>query len=1062
MRLWITALVFVLSGPGWSLAQSASSIIGTVTDSSGAVLPGATVLVTNVDTGFSRTLVTDSEGRYRAANVPLGEYELRVEMSGFRTLVRRGISLSVGSELAVNFRLDLGEIAEDIVVTGEAPLVETSRAVMSGLVDSKQIENLPLSGRSYTDLALLQPGVVLSSTAGVGLTRGTGLKITIAGSRASQVNYTLDGSDINDNFNNLGGVSGRVLGLDAVREFRVVTSPYSAEYAKASGGEVQIVTRAGTNNLHGTLFEFHRNDAMNTQGFFDVEETPPFNMNQFGGSLGGPVLRDRTHFFAAYEGLRENVTRSRRSTVPHPLVHQGFAPDEDGVATFYGIDPRVAPYLALYPMPNGELFEETLTGDFHWTGEEDTTENYVMARVDQQITGAHNAYGRFVRSAGTALDPSNYGMIGVEQRSRTQYVSVGLDSVLGSAAVNTFQASYNQSLLQGDEFAIDSRLQGLFCLSRDWLAGGGRCDAPLVSIEHDGGGLGGSSQDPNIYNNKVLQIKNDLTLQRGSHSVKIGANISRYNEDYDAAFNRDPGNYSFDDLRFFLQGSANTFTSTVPGSDTARNLTKWNFGFYIQDDWRMKERLTLNLGLRYEPGTVPTEKEGRTAQLRTPKDPNATIDDIVIGDPMFENPHKLAFSPRVGFAWDLFGTGRTAIRGGAGIFFDPVPWIAYRVTWNRVPPFHQWGTARSRDVGAIDFPNAFVTQPQFLQSSIAMETIDFNISQPTIYRYGVGIQHELRAGLAIEAQYSGSRGDGMIAVRDFNVRVPEVLPDGQLFFGRNAPIFNRRMERIRIREGDSSMAYDGLVLGFRQRFRERMQFQVSYTLAKAVDEGSNTAGSGDFTNEGADPIRPTPPGFLDRSDNRGPAAFDVRQNLVIAGSYEIPSPSSGITAALLGGWTFNGNARLMSGTPFMVSGSRSSHDRNVRTWGQIGGGPPDLVPGADPNSIRPGNFDEYFDPSVFTLPAPGFFGNLDRNLLVAPGIVTVDFSVVKQNRFSIRGKQTTLQLRAEFFNVFNRVNFGTPSGTLFTSSGQRSPTAGRITSTSTRPREIQVGVRLSF
>jgi hypothetical protein len=481
MRNALVAALLVLGPTPALLAQATSSIVGTIADTTGAVLPGVSVTVTHLETGYSRTLVTDDRGRYHAVTLPLGQYEVRAEVQGFRTAVRRGVTLNVGAEVTIDFQLEVGEVTEEVVVTVEAPLVETTRAAMSGLVDTTQIANLPLSGRSFTDLALLQPGVAWSSTAQSGFNRGFGLKVTISGSKPTQVNYTLDGSDINDNFNQVGSVSGRVLGVDAIREFRVVTSPFSAEYSRASGGEVQIVTRSGTNTFQESLFLFHRNSAFDARNFFDVGDPPPFRMYQFGGSGGGPLNRDRTFFFAAYEGLQERLTTTRISVVPDEGVHRGLAQDSSGQLRQFGVDPRIRPYLDLYPLPNAALHGNG-TGDFVWTRKGITVENYFMARVDHRLSNFHSLYGRYVIDNGSREGPENLGLTEDRERNRTQYVSFGLDTTISSRAVNALQISYNRSFLHGDNFVGDPRMASLFSFSNADIP-------PLVRQINPGGGV---------------------------------------------------------------------------------------------------------------------------------------------------------------------------------------------------------------------------------------------------------------------------------------------------------------------------------------------------------------------------------------------------------------------------------------------------------------------------------------------------------------------------------------------------------------------------------------------
>jgi hypothetical protein len=368
-------------------------------------------------------------------------------------------------------------------------------------------------------------------------------------------------------------------------------------------------------------------------------------------------------------------------------------------------------------------------------------------------------------------------------------------------------------------------------------------------------------------------------------------------------------------------------------------------------------------------------------------------------------------------------------------------------------------------VGPIDFPNAYETQRELLSGSIAMETMQFDIEQQRALRYALSVQREVRPGLAVDLAYSRSRNYDYAGMQDINQRVPEVLEDGRLFFGPNAPIFNPRMERIRTRRSDGDAVYDALTVGLRHRYHQGFSFQMSYTWSKAVDTGSNVQGSSDFANDGGDLYRQPPPPFIEeyRQLNRGLSAFDVRHNLVINGSYELPIQLSGVAQAILGNWAINGIVRLAGGPPFSPdNGSRASSQRDVR-WGDVQSGAPDLLPGYSANPVRPQNPDQYFDPAGFALSEPGFFGNLGRNTMIGPGIATVDLSLFKRHRLDRLGDQGTVEFRAEFFNLLNRPNFGLPNASLYeNATKQLSPVVGRITGTSTSSRQIQFGLKLMF
>ena len=1063
-------------------AQETGSIIGTVQDTTSGVIPGAAVTLSNVDTGYSREVLTDDEGRYSARSLPLGAYEVRGELPGFSTAVRRGLTVNVGSALVVNLTLSVGEVAEEVIVTGESSLVETTNTVIGGLVDADQIADLPLNGRSFTDLALLQKGVLLSTTAGGGTSRGTGIKISISGSRQSQVTYTLDGADINDNFGQVGNVSGTVLGVDAIREFRVVTSPFSAEYARASGGEVQIVTKSGTNQFHGSIFEFHRNSALDAHQWEDNALAggvkPGFLRNQFGASGGGPIVEDQTFFFTAYEGIRQRLSTTRNSDVPDQDLHDGIFE-----GTFLGVDPEIAPFLNLYPLPNdpNNLSLGDGTGRFLWFGQRVTTEDYFMARIDSQLSDDHSIYGRYVIDDGELTDPNNFGLNSVLTENRHQYFSLALTSILTPTFVNEIQITANRSVLSQADIAQDSTFGSLFSLSPEDLS-------PNLILLNPGEGssIGGSDGRPETFVWNVFQIRDNANLQRGAHALKFGVNIEYFQDNNNNEFNRAPGDYVFDTPGDFLLNLPTTYTTTFPGFSPIRTVENYLFGFYLQDDWAVRPRLNLNLGLRYEPMTVHDERYGRVSSFRFPLDPTQDIDDIIDGPPLYENPSLGNFAPRLGFAWDVTGDGKTSLRGGGGLFFDHIQHLQVRVAFDRMLPSLAWGTLFQEQLLdlptpiLIDFPDAFETQAFLLNTTdspvaIALETIQFDIQQSRKWNYTLNLQRELGWGLNADVGYSGGRGLDIVCVIDVNQRVPErsdgslldddgnVLPAGTLFFMDDGPLFNENTgERIRRRVSECDSWYNAGLFSLRRRMQGGLGFQVSYTVSKSIDTASNGSGSSDFGNEGAGPIRNAAPGFLERIENKGLSAFDVAQSLSFNWSYQPPLQLSGWANHLLGGWQINGIVRMSGGPPFTVEGGDCRCGRGSRGL-TTRGGPANLAPGTSyANAVDPQNPDAYFDVNLWTQPTTGTFGNSGRNILKAPGVATVDFSLFKNIPVPQFGENGKVQFRAEFFNLLNRPNFDLPEEDLFRSRRRRASDAGTIDSTDTTARQIQVGLKIVF
>lgn len=1058
-RSIILALSVVIACLSQSALAQQASISGTVTDATGAVLPGALVTIKNLDTGIARTIVTDDSGSYRAPQLSPGNYEVRAELQGFQTAVRRGITLTVAREAVVDITLMVGELTEQVVVTGEAPLVEHSSSVIGGVVERSAIENLPLNGRGFAELALLQTNVVWSSTNNRLVNQGYGQKISISGMRPVSSSYTLDGQDVNDFFNNIGNVAGTAAGIEGVREFKVVTNPYSAEYGRTAGGEVQIVTKSGTNEFHGVVYEFHRNSVLDARNFFDREsEPPPFRRNQFGFAVGGPIAKNKSFFFVNYEGLRESLGTTRLFNVPDENVHRGLLPDpRTGQLRSVGVDPKIKLYLELFPLPNRVLGNGI--GEFALVSNQVTSDDYWVIRLDHSFTASTKLYGRYSFDDGQRSRAKDF-LFDTIEATRPQYLAIGLDSILSSRLINSFQLAYNRSHATRFNQARPALKDPNLFRFTDFVGPHG----PVLGALNPGSGVTGVGAETiviDVFHN-VYQIQNNLTLQLNRHSFKLGANIEYFQPNMFNSF-QGGGVFSFVDLEDFLKNIPNTFTAVLPGGELNRSFNQWLVGTYLQGDLRLSQRLTLNLGLRYEFLTVPTERHRRISNLRDFTRANARPQDITIGDPFYQNPSLKNFAPRFGLAWSA--NDRTAVRLGFGIFYDQILGHAWRVPATQSIPFFARGLLR-RSVAPIDFPAAFFTQGNLLSGSLAVEGLQFDIDQPTTMQWTLNLQRQLGSNRIANISYVGSRGYNLLRVDDYNVRIPTVQPDGRLFFGPNAPIRSPLLERIRVRTSDASSFYHSFSASLRQRFSGGLDFQASYTLGKSIDDASNILGSTDFSNERQGWRYP----YLSARDGRGLSAFDVRHNFVLNLSYELPLgpnrswPLRGAAGILLGDWNVNALLRLSSGNPFDVSGSRSSLSRDRRRFGDLDDGPPNVIAGAKINSVDPQNPDRYFDPTVFALPEPGFLGNLGRHALIGPGLANVDFSIFKYIPIRKVSEECKIQFRAEFFNILNRPNFDIPSGTaLF---DPRTLTlrsdVGRITSTRTTSRQMQFGLKVIF
>jgi hypothetical protein len=1016
---------------------AAAALSGTVSDETGAVLPGVTVVIRNTDTSLTREVITDADGRFSAPNLPVGPYELTATLPGFATLVRSGITLTVGRESVVNMSMKVSQIEDRIEVVGEAPTVDTTSGSTGTLISEEQITNLPLNGRSYVELATLTPGVQLTQTGGQGTSTGYGAKLSVNGARYTANLFTLDGTSLNDQFSQAGSASGNVLGVEAVREFRVLTNSFSAEYGKHTGAVINAATKSGTNNFHGSVFEFHRNDALDARNFFDdPDNLPNFTRNQFGFSIGGPIQRDKLFFFATYEGLQEELGQTRTAVVPSEAARTGAA------------DPAIRPFLLSYPVPNGRALD-ALRGEYLRVGVRDTNEHYAMVRVDRQFGPGSQVFARYTYNKGTVNDEGIPDRLNTAESSNTwlQYFTAEHTWIRGASFVNRAQFGLTSSRLDGFDYLLDG--VDLPRLSFTDFTGG------IATIEVTGllTNWGGSTTNPKYHRFRNYAFSDTATWLRGRQTLKFGASIDFVQYDLRSDFTSF-GQYTFNTMADFLNNRPNTFQAVMPGSDTSRNLRQQVFGFFVQDDIRVSDRLTLNIGVRYEPSTGITETEGRLAQLIDFASPTATLNDTTVLEELFQNPSKKTIAPRVGFAWDPRGNGKSALRGGAGVFYDLItagtPFV--QNTAVRVPPFINRGGLVGSPTFGINFPDAYTVQRERLAGQAALEGIQYDIDQPVMYKWNLNVQHEFPARIAVEVGYSGSRGVNLVRQIFTNGRLAVPDANGRLFVpgGAAAPLTQPNFQRMRWRVSDATSDYHGMTLSVSRR-TAGLQFQGSYTWSKSIDEGASALGGNDFSQEGGGSR------YLFLKD-RGLSPFDTRHTFTGNVYYDLPFGRDGTSlgAVLARDWQVGTLVRLRSGYPFSVN---AGIDRGRQ---QFAPRFPDLAPGADKNPVRPGNYEQYFDPTAFVLQPDGYIGNLGRNTLIGPGLATVDLQVSRDIRF---GDSRAIQLRFEAFNLFNRVNLalpGTPALALFNANGTYRADAGRITATSTPARQMQLGIKYVF
>ena len=1005
--------------------SSGGTISGTVKDETGSVVPGVTIVATNTDTSLARTLVTDGTGHYLAVDLAPGPYEIKGFLQGFSTVIHSGIRLTVGRDAVVDLTLTIGSIENTVQVVGEAAAVDTKTASTGALISQEQIEGLPLNGRSFIELASLTPGVQLTEVGGRSTSTGFGAKLSVNGARYASNLFTLDGTNLNDQFSQAGSSSGNVLGVEAIREFRVLTNSFSAEYGHHTGGVVNAATKSGTNSVHGSAFEFHRDDALDARNYFD-DETPPFTRNQFGFSLGGPIVRQRAFFFTTYEGLREKLGTTNIFTVPSRAVREG------------AVDARIKPFLDSYPLPNGQAFGAT-RGEYSRIDTRTTAEHYGMARVDYQFSPASLFFVRYTLDDAEVTNPSRVNT-GEISKTRSQYLTAEHTAILGSSLLNRFQFGFTRTRLDGRDYVLDGAT-----LPRTTFTD---IDRGILAIGVTGlSAYGGSTTNPKFHRFNNFQFREAVNYTRGAHNLKIGGDVQILQFNLTSDFTS-MGSYTFNSLDEFLTNSPALFDAVMPGSDATRNLRQVAFGVFVQDDVRLGRSFTLNIGVRYEPATTVSDTGHRLAQLIDFASPTATLNDTTKLDALFKNPSLRTIAPRAGFAWDVTGDGKTAVRAGAGIFYDGIL-VSTPIVQNtavRVPPFFNRGGLVRSGTFVIDFPNAYTTQRPQLAGQAQLEGIQYDLDQPYMAKWNVNVQRELFGKTTVELGYTGTRGVHLVRQIFSNGRAATVTADGRLFVPAGTPLLQPAFARMRYRVSDGTSSYHGFTASVAHRVSAGLQAQVSYTYSKSIDDGASALGGNDFDTEGGGSR------YLFTKD-RGLSPFDLRHSLVANVNYEWPAAggAAGVKAALLNGWTIGTLIRIRSGYPFSaLSGVDTGRQVNAPRF-------PDLRAGASHNPVL-GGPDRYFDPTAFALPPPGYIGNLGRNTIIGPDRRTIDLVVGKN--VPLGGKERALQFRIEVFNLLNRANFSTPQQNVFNTNGTIREDAGRITSTSTSARQIQLGVKM--
>jgi hypothetical protein len=1034
-------LTLLLLVAGTAHAQPTTSpIVGDVRGPNGDLLPGVTVTARHLESGLVRETVTGAEGEFTLGALPLGTYEVRATLDGFRPVVQRGVHLEVGATVVLRLQLEVGAAEDEITVVADLSGVQTRSGELSFLVDEDQIRGLPLNGRNYTDLVFLQPGAVAFPYRDGGSVVAHGLGASINGQDPRSNVYLLDGTLMNDFTNSpAGSAASTALGTEMVHEFRVEANAYSAEYGRNYGGQINVITKSGSNDLRGSVFEYHRNDALDARNYFDGDDKPEFRRNQFGFTLGGPIKRDRTFFFVGYEGLRERLGRTIQTVVPNEAARLGILPDpgNPGGTIQVPVDPAVRPYLDEFALPNGADLGgglATFTFPFSQTIDQD----YFQVRLDQNLGRSDQLFVRYTYDDAAQLLPTDFPQFPRTFLSTNQFLTAEYRRSVSTNTLATFRFGYSRTRIGQEVEANTTQPLSPFVPGRPSLG-----DIDIGGIPRFGPQISANVS----LRQDVFSFQGDVLLSRGRHTVTGGLLVERYhNDEFNPTFSR--GLYAFGNLEGFLRNSPLRFIGLTPEGDLERNWRSTLFGAYLQDRVRLGSDVTVNAGLRLEYATLPEDTGGRDINM-----PDLLAPETTVG-PLYDNPGP-NLSPRVSVAWDVFGDGRTALRGGYGLYFNNNVQQNLIVTITN-PPF----TPRPV-IPRPDFP-----QPDFDKGvPLSIRPIQWDIETPRLHTWNVNVQQVLPAKMVLTVGYAGARGRNLLRNGDVNVPVPETLPDGTAFYPPTASRPNSSFSAIELKSSDGMSWYDALIVELRRTSVGGLSLQSSYTFSRNIDTTQASTFFSDATNGTVSWM----PEFANPDYNRGLADYHAKHNWVVNFAWDLPfaREATGIAHALFADWQLAGIGRYRSGPPLtvFVQANRSRSGWFPSLGPGLGPDRPSLAPGRTTGDAVLGDPEQWFDPTAFALQPAGTMGDTGRGAFEGPDLRVLDLALVKRIRWGALGPAGLVELRVEAFNVFNRANFSTPSLLAFAGTSDDEaplPTFGRIRQTATSARQIQLGIRVQF
>ena len=1111
----LLALCFLLFAPLVLAQVVGATLSGTIRDSSGAAIPNARVVVTNKGTSAARATQSNGTGLYSLANLPAGIYQVAISANGFATGITDNVELTVGGARQIDGNLAVGNVANTVEVTTVPLDVEGDSSIVSATVGQRRIVDLPLNGRDWTQLATLQPGVNFvrsqpptgSAAASNRGSRGYGTQLTVNGHSPYENTYRLDGVNENDYSNGApGSPLGVNLGVDAIQEFSVITSAYTAEYGRTSGGIVNAITRSGTNQVHGSAYIFDRDSIFDARNYFDpTAGIPTLHREQFGGSLGGPIRKEKTFAFVNYEGIRQSAGLPIISNVPEPAARTGAIHTATGAAQQVAVNPVVAQYLGLYPLPNyGSAVPGTFgdVGLFQFTANTTIAENFIVARLDQTLASKDTLSATYLRDNSPEQTPDAGGNEKFLFNAGRQVAVLTENHIITPNILNVVRVGFNRSLGNVDtpSAALNATaanqsigyLPGLY-IPRLQVTG-------LITV----GGLG--SERAVATANNSLQFYDDVSFTRGRNTLKFGFAYERLNGFTHASLPNGSATFVTTSttgtaLANFLLARPYAADVVPSGTTSTVELVDNLFAGYVQDDLRVSGRLTVNLGLRYEATTIPYDRHSAggevnslTAPAGSPACPAAIQPTTVPGctvpvSQFFQtNPTLNDFEPRVGFAYNPFGDGKTAVRGAFGIYDElPLPYIIAPYSSIAAPYSNDAVLVGNVPVGTFPFGVAAVGTAN--PGNRLGRYITPNPSRDYSLNYNLNIEQEYGKHFSTLIGYTGSHSlhtpfssDEMNQVAPSQVQVI----NGRYFWPLAGVKQDANASSIFGILFDGSSHYNGLLTQIKASQYHGLTAQATYTWSQCTDYGSSTTTPNNYTNSVATLI------YFDKAQRKGACDYNLTQLFSTNVLYELPSPTGReVVKTLGGGYQVGAIVYATTGVPFTLIQSGDVLGQKGNALSAF----PDRLQNCNPyTSNYKSNGGYYVNTNCFVFPTVAATsplaaicnqgglqpvngqvlclneqGNLRRNSLIGPRLVEADVSLIKNTRIPRISEAFNLQLRVEAFNVLNHTNFQAPGGSFAARNTSQAafntetgPLTANLTGTATTSRQVQLGAKFIF